>query len=125
MSLADVLRDAAAAAGVAGVDANGDAATTEWSVAGRPFAAATPDDAEFRLRPAIAQAALGTPDTAPSPRGPDWIRFRPDDLDRFAIDRAAAWFGIAARHAQEGGGFDQVSGRASSRTPLPTPPRRP
>jgi hypothetical protein len=38
------------------------------------------------------RAALRTPDTAPSPRGPDWVAFAPEVLDDPAIDRAEAWF---------------------------------
>jgi hypothetical protein len=73
--------------------------TVEWTVRGRPFAAAAGGRAEYRLEPRIAKAALGTPDTGPSPRGRDWIAFQPAELDRFAIDRATAWLASAHRHA--------------------------
>ncbi len=53
--------------------------------------------AEFRLDPAIAAAAIRTPDTAPSPRGQGWVRFRPATLDSHAGDRATAWFISAYR----------------------------
>lgn len=51
--------------------------------------------AEFRLRPDIVAAALRTPDTRPSDRGPAWVGFAPETLDQFAIDRATAWFRLA------------------------------
>jgi hypothetical protein len=72
---------------------------TEWLVRQRPFAAVAGDTAEFRLEPAIVRAALGTPDTGPSSRGPDWVAFRPLELDRFALDRATAWLASAHRRA--------------------------
>jgi hypothetical protein len=58
---------------------------------------------ELRLRSAVAGAALRTPDTAASPRGPGWVRFAPPILDAFARDRAAAWLESAWRFADEGG----------------------
>ena len=57
--------------------------------------------AEFRLTTAVASAAVRTPDTTPSPRGPEWVRFEPADLDDHAIDRAVAWLGFAVRHATQ------------------------
>jgi hypothetical protein len=72
----------------------------EFLVDGRPFAALAGGTAEFRLEPVVARAALGTPDAMPSPRGPDWVAFRPSELDRFASDRATAWFLSAWRHAR-------------------------
>jgi hypothetical protein len=97
MTLLDVLRAAAEADGPAVVESTvGDVA--EWSVDGRPFAAVGPGEAAFRLDPLIGRAALGTPDTGPSARGGEWIAFRPATLDRFAIDRAQAWFASARRH---------------------------
>lgn len=71
----------------------------EWAIEGRVFAAISGPTAEFRLDPAIARAALRTPDTAPSPRGPDWVAFRPSELNPHAIDRATAWLGSAWRRA--------------------------
>jgi hypothetical protein len=75
--------------------------TIAWSVGGRPFAALTNDAIELRLDAPIAAAAVRTPDTAPSPRGPEWVRFAPRDLDDHAIDRLEAWFGLAYRRAGE------------------------
>jgi hypothetical protein len=54
---------------------------------------------EFRLDPIVARAALGTPDTSASSRGPEWVAFSPAELDRFAVDRALAWLGAAHRRA--------------------------
>lgn len=71
----------------------------EWLVAGRPFAAAEAASVEFRLDPIVARAALGTPDTSVSGRGPEWVTFSPGELDRFAVDRAVAWLGAAHRRA--------------------------
>jgi hypothetical protein len=72
---------------------------TVWSRAGRLFAALGPDGIELRLDPAIAAAAIRTPDTGPSPRGPEWVRFNPRELDGHAVDRLTAWFDLAYRHA--------------------------
>ena len=57
--------------------------------------------AELRLRPAVASAALRTPDVAASGRGPGWIRFAPATVDDFALDRAVAWLESAVRLATE------------------------
>lgn len=72
---------------------------TEWSIGGIVFAAIGPEGADFRLSRPVAAAALRTPDTARSPRGPDWVAFRPSLLDRHALDRAEAWFTSAWRRA--------------------------
>lgn len=90
LSLAEVL--AAAAEELDGIivgDADG---FTTWSSGGRTFATLTGDRAEFHLDAFVARAALRTPDTAPSSRGPDWVEFAPAVLDDPAIDRAEAWF---------------------------------
>jgi hypothetical protein len=58
---------------------------------------------ELRLRREVAAAALRTPDTTASSRGPGWVRFEPPALDAFARDRAAAWLESAWRFADEGG----------------------
>ena len=71
----------------------------EWGIGGVVFAAVSGDRAEFRLARPVAAAALRTPDTAPSDRGPDWVSFAPAALDRHASDRAVAWFGSAWRRA--------------------------
>lgn len=72
---------------------------TEWSIGGIVFAVTGPEGASFRLSRPVAAAALRTPDTARSPRGPDWVAFRPALLDRHALDRAEAWFTSAWRRA--------------------------
>lgn len=97
MTLIDALAEAAA--DLAGVEATRADGAIEWAVDGRSFAAATQSVADFRLPTMIARAALGTPDTGPSRRGRAWIAFTPQELDRFALDRATAWFGSAYRHA--------------------------
>jgi hypothetical protein len=70
-----------------------------WSFRGDPFAVLGPTGIELRLDPAIAAAATRTPDTAPSPRGPEWVRFSPRELDGHAVDRLEAWFELAYRRA--------------------------
>ena len=97
LTLEDVL--AAAALDLAGLVAVQEGATTIWSVAGSPVATLTEGRAEFRLDPLVARAALRTPDTAPSPRGPDWVAFAPAELDDGGVDRAEAWFLSAHRRA--------------------------
>jgi hypothetical protein len=72
------------------------------SVGGRMFGVVGADLLEVGLDPAIAKAALRTPDTRPSPRGDGWIAFTPATTDRFALDRAEAWVRLAYRRA--GGG---------------------
>ena len=73
-----------------------------WDRVGRAFAAVSADGAvaDFRLEGAVADAALRTPDTMRSRRGPDWVSFRPETLDDHALDRAEAWFGSAWRRAE-------------------------
>lgn len=101
MSVADILREAADASGVASADvADGG---TAYLVGDTIVAVASADgsSAEFRLDPAVAAAAQRTPDTSVSGRGPDWVRFSPIELDDHAIDRAVAWLGSAARRGRE------------------------
>jgi hypothetical protein len=94
VTLAELLDDAAAE--LTGLERGSDGRETIWSTARGPFAATDGSSAQFRLRTVVARAAFGTPDTHPSRRGVDWVAFRPPDLDRFALDRAAAWFASAA-----------------------------
>jgi len=97
LTFAEVLAAAAEdLVGVASVSAP-DAEMTTWSVGPTPFAVLTGELAEFRLDPLVVAAALRTPDTAPSPRGHDWVAFAPAVLDDAAIDRAEAWFLSAHR----------------------------
>src|SRR5262249_7085661 len=74
------------------------------AVGGRVFAVVGVDLLEVGLDPAIARAALATPDTRPSPRGAGWVAFTPAAADRFALDRAEAWVRLAHRRASEGSG---------------------
>ena len=75
----------------------------EWSTGGIVFAAVSGDCAEFRLAPPVVVAALRTPDTSASDRGPDWVAFEPQELERHAVDRAAAWLASAWRRADAEG----------------------
>ena len=98
MTVGEVIDEAAASLGSIDRREAGDG--IEYLARGRAFAVVASDTAEFRLEPIVARAALGTPDTASSIRGPDWVAFRPRELDQFARDRAAAWFVSAWRRAQ-------------------------
>jgi len=89
----------AAAVELEAVDRRATADGAEWSIGGVTFAAIKPEAAEFRLARAVVEAALRTPGTARSVRGPDWIEFRPAEIDRHAIDRATAWLASAWRRA--------------------------
>jgi len=75
-----------------------------WSRAGIEFAALGPNGIEIRLDPAIAAAASRTPDTAPSSRGQDWVRFNPSEIDGHALDRLRAWLELGYRRAGERAG---------------------
>jgi hypothetical protein len=75
--------------------------TITWSRGDRPFAVGGPLGVEFRLDPAIAAAAARTPDAGPSPRGLEWVRFNPRELDGHAVDRVRAWLELAFRRAGE------------------------
>ncbi len=97
MTLREALADAAMA--LPGVQQSQDGDRIEWSAGGRPFATFSDGAAEFRLQPLVGRAALGTPDTATSRRGREWIAFRPADVDRYAVDRATSWLASAHRHA--------------------------
>lgn len=72
-----------------------------WIRDGREFAVLGESGIELRLDRAVAAAATRTFDTAPSPRGPEWIRFNPHKLDAHALDRLRAWLELAYRRAGE------------------------
>jgi hypothetical protein len=72
-----------------------------WFRGGRPFAALGSNGIEILLDPPIAAAASRTPDTAPSSRGAEWIRFDPQELDSHALDRLRAWLELGYRRAGE------------------------
>ena len=93
----------ATAADLEAVDHQAIAGGAEWSTGGIVFAAVSGDRAEFRLAPPVVAAALRTPDTTASDRGPDWVAFAPKVLDGHAIDRAAAWLASAWRRADAEG----------------------
>ena len=76
---------------------------TEFRAGNRAFAAVSAGTAEFALDRVVARAARATPMTSQSARGADWVAFSPLELDRFARDRAVAWFGSAYRRAASRG----------------------
>jgi hypothetical protein len=102
LTLADVVE--AAAGEAAGVARALDGEVVTFGAGSPPvvFATLAGDRAEFRLDPLVAGAALRTPDTGPSPRGADWVSFRPEVVDDGAVDRAEAWFLSAHRRATTG-----------------------
>jgi hypothetical protein len=66
------------------------------------FAARPENDVfELHLGDEIAEAAMRTPDTGPSSRGPAWVRFSPPYWDDMAFDRLEAWFRVAWRLADK------------------------
>ena len=99
MTLRDLLEAAARDADVAASTAADD--STVWSAGGRDVVVLDPTGAtvSFRLDPVLAGAARRTPDVSASPRGPEWVAFRPMTLDEHALDRAEAWFAAAVRRA--------------------------
>jgi hypothetical protein len=95
---ADVLDETAATH--LGVSRREAGAVTMYEVGGRLFAAAAGGKAEFLLKTDIARAALRTPRTEPSARGPDWVVFEPpEEPDQYDLDRLRSWFDMAARTA--------------------------
>jgi len=89
------------AAGLEGAEAVAVDGGLELRLDGERFGMVSGGVVELRLRSEVAAAALRTPDVAPSPRGPGWVRFEPPVLDGFARDRAAAWLESAWRAADE------------------------
>ena len=85
-----------------GVTRQRDGESVAYVAEGRVFAVLMQDLLEVALDPAIATAALRTPDTLASSRGKGWIAFTPDGIDRFALDRADAWVRLAYRRATGG-----------------------
>ncbi|HEY5521020.1 MAG TPA: hypothetical protein VIK08_10200 [Candidatus Limnocylindrales bacterium] len=72
----------------------------EYARDGLVFAARPSESVvELRLGAEIGEAAVRTPDTSPSTRGPEWVRFGPADWDEHAFDRLEAWFRVAWRLA--------------------------
>jgi hypothetical protein len=98
MTLRELLADAAGQLDDVETELAPDGALT-WSRDEHPFATLDPDGAcaAFALDPAVAAAAVRTPDTGSSTRGPGWVAFSPSELDEHAADRAIAWFASAHR----------------------------
>ncbi len=90
---------AGAVPGTSRTEANG---TVTWSAGGVVFAMLTGDAVELRLDQPVARAATRPPDTTPSRRGQEWVRFAPIAMDGPAVDRLEAWFAFARRRAAEG-----------------------
>jgi hypothetical protein len=101
LTLLDVLTSAAE--GLSGVEVGAGGDALRWSGGDVLFATLEGDRAEFRLDPLVARAALRTPDTSASTRGPEWVAFAPSDLDDGAVDRAEAWFLSAHRRVTASG----------------------
>ena len=82
MSLRELLADAAGSLDDVETALAPDGAIS-WSRSGHPFAGVSADgaSAEFALDPAVAAAAVRTPDVEPSSRGAGWVAFAPQDLD--------------------------------------------
>jgi len=79
-------------------DATGDGTMT-WSRGDRAFAIRDGASVELRLDRTVADAALRTPETEPSRRGPEWVRYTPASLEGHDLDRLEAWFEVAYRRA--------------------------
>jgi hypothetical protein len=80
-----------------------DSAGTTFSRGHIVFAVADGNVAELMLEPEIAEAALRTPDTATSARGPAWVKLAPATVAERDLDRARAWFLSAWRNSRESG----------------------
>jgi hypothetical protein len=98
VTLGELLADSAIDLAGCSVETGGDGGRT-WSRNKRPFAGLSADgrSAEFLLDPAVADAAVRTPDVTHSTRGRGWVTFTPSELDDHAADRAVAWFASAYR----------------------------
>ena len=70
-----------------------------WSRGETAFAVLDDSTVELRLDPAVAAAALKTPETGASPRGAEWVRYAPPTLEGHDLDRLTAWFALAHRRA--------------------------
>ena len=100
MTLADLLASAASNLAGGSVETAPDGTST-WTRNQRAFAVVSADGgtAEFGLDPAVAAAAIRTPDVTPSVRGRGWVAFAPAELADHTADRAVAWFASAHRLA--------------------------
>ena len=82
-----------------GVERRRDGESVTYLASGTAFAVLMQDVLEVSLDPSIGAAALRTANTLRSTRGDGWIAFTPEDIDRFALDRAEAWVRSAHRRA--------------------------
>jgi hypothetical protein len=78
--------------------------TMTWSRGETAFAILRASTVELRLDRAVAAAALKTPDTAASQRGPEWVGYAPQTLEGSDLDRLTAWFALAFRRAEQPAG---------------------
>jgi hypothetical protein len=74
---------------------------SEYAVGGVVFAAVDGRAGSFRLRPEIVAAALRTGGVRRSERGSQWVSLEPNQWDRYALDRATAWFELGRKLAAE------------------------
>ena len=70
-----------------------------WSRGPVAFAVLDGPAVELRLDRAVAEAALKTPGTEASERGPEWVRYAPATIEGHDLDRLTAWFALAHRRA--------------------------
>ena len=103
MSGEPTLRSVLDAAGAALEDARAATAgpTTSWARGRQVFAIFDGSGVDLRLDVPIAAAAMKTPDTTASTRGPEWVRFSPPTVDGHAVDRLTAWLALGYRRAGE------------------------
>jgi len=98
-TLVDVLRELAADDPTVSLVNAGH--VTEFRAEGTAFAQLDGERATFRLRREIVSAAIRTGGSSGSPLGPDWVTFRPEQWDRYALDRVVSWWQLARRLAAE------------------------
>jgi len=96
-ALGAVLDDFAVELG--GIERGAEGKGLTWSRGDRMFAIRDGASVELRLDRTMADAALRTPDTAASSRGPEWVRYTPASLEGHDLDRLEAWFEVAYRRA--------------------------
>ena len=92
------------AADLDGIEPSGGPGSRRWSAGGRLVAREIDGGVELALDPAVAAAAVRTPDTHPSSGGHGWIAFTPPVVDGHAEDRLRAWFALAVRLGSAGSG---------------------
>ena len=90
----------AAGAALSNVRAATAGPTASWARGHQVFAIFDGTRVELRLDIPIAAAAMKTPDTTVSARGPEWVSFSPARLDDHAVDRLTAWFALGYRRAE-------------------------